>query len=475
MVLLLLFGYVLTLDVDRVPLAVWDRSRTPESRELVSRFEGSRYFEVALRAAGYPEVEEAIDDGRVLAALVIPEDFAGRVRSDRPSIVQLLLDGSEANTATIALGYAETVVSGYSADLEVRWAQATGLQGLRRPLDVRSRVWFNTDLESRNFIVPGLIAVIMMIIAALLTSLTVAREWEQGTMEQLIATPVTGPGTDPGQAPPVLRHRDGGPGRWRWRWGSTSSTCRCAEASPSSSGSPRSSWSAPSSLGMLFSIVARSQLLASQMAMVFTFLPAFLLSGFVFSIDNMPPVIRAVTYLVPSRYFVTLLKGIYLKGAGLEIAGRGQRRCSWSSGRQWCWPRPGCSARSSGREEAAPMLERVRHMLVKEFLQVFRDPQMLRRSSSCPRSSRSSSSGTPSPPTSGTSPPPSWTSTGAAASRDLLSRFFRLGLLPPRPRDRRTSGTPRISWTAETAGVILHIDARVRGGPRGRAARRSSR
>ena len=192
-VLLLLFGYVLALDVDRVPLAVRDLSRTPESRELVSRFEGSRYFQVALRAERYPEVEAAIDDGGVLAALVIPEDFAARVRSDRPSVVQLLLDASEANTATIALGYAETVVSGYSADLEVRWAQANGLQGIRPPVDVRSRVWFNTDLESRNFIVPGLISVIMMIIAALLTSLTVAREWEQGTMEQLLATPVTGP------------------------------------------------------------------------------------------------------------------------------------------------------------------------------------------------------------------------------------------------------------------------------------------
>jgi len=191
-VLLLLFGYVLTLDVDRVPLAVWDRSRAPESRELVSRFEGSRYFQVALRAGGYPELEEAIDDGRVLAALVIPEEFSGRIRSDRPSTVQLLLDASEANTATIALGYAEAVVSGYSADLEVRWARAKGLQGIRPPLDVRPRVWFNTDLESRNFIIPGLISVIMMIIAALLTSLTVAREWEQGTMEQLIATPVTG-------------------------------------------------------------------------------------------------------------------------------------------------------------------------------------------------------------------------------------------------------------------------------------------
>ena len=315
-VLLLLFGYVLTLDVDRVPLAVWDRSRTPESRELVSRFEGSRYFQVALRAAGYPEVEEAIDDGRVLAALVIPEDFAGRVRSDRSSIVQLLLDASEANTATIALGYAETVVSGYSADLEVRWAQAKGLQGVRPPLDVRYRVWFNTDLESRNFIIPGLISVIMMIIAALLTSLTVAREWEQGTMEQLIATPVTAPELILGKLLPyfVIGMVDlavaVAMGKYLFHVPMRGSF-------PLLFGIAAVFLVGALSLGMLFSVAARSQLPASQMAMAFTFLPAYLLSGFVFSIDSMPRVVRAVTYLVPSRYFVKVIKGIYLKGAGL--------------------------------------------------------------------------------------------------------------------------------------------------------------
>ena len=315
-VLLLLFGYVLTLDVDRVPLAVWDRSRTPESRELVSRFEGSRYFQVALRADGYPEVEEAIDDGRVLAALVIPEDFGGRVRSDRSSIVQLLLDASEANTATIALGYAETVVSGYSADLEVRWAQAKGLQGVRPPLDVRYRVWFNTDLESRNFIIPGLISVIMMIIAALLTSLTVAREWEQGTMEQLIATPVTAPELILGKLLPyfVIGMVDlavaVAMGKYLFHVPMRGSL-------PLLFGIAAVFLVGALSLGMLFSVAARSQLPASQMAMAFTFLPAYLLSGFVFSIDSMPRVVRAVTYLVPSRYFVKVIKGIYLKGAGL--------------------------------------------------------------------------------------------------------------------------------------------------------------
>jgi len=315
-VLLLLFGYVLTLDVDKVPLAIRDLSRTPESRELVSRFEGSRYFQVALRAERYPEVEAAIDDGGVLAALVIPEDFAARVRSDRPSVVQLLLDASEANTATIALGYAEAVVAGYSSDLEVRWAKAKGLQGIRPPLEVHPRVWFNTDLESRNFIVPGLISVIMMIIAALLTSLTVAREWEQGTMEQLIATPVTGPELVLGKLLPyfVIGMADlsvaVAMGKYLFHVPMRGSL-------PLLFGIAAIFLVGALSLGMLFSVAARSQLPASQMAMAFTFLPSYLLSGFVFSIDSMPAVVRAVTYLVPSRYFVKVIKGIYLKGVGL--------------------------------------------------------------------------------------------------------------------------------------------------------------
>ncbi|HSL91423.1 MAG TPA: ABC transporter permease, partial [Candidatus Limnocylindrales bacterium] len=191
MVMLFLFGYALTLDVDRVPVAVWDQSGTPASRELVSRFEGSRYFDVRLRAGGYRDIEDGIEEGSVLAALVVPRDFAARLATGRETSVQFLLDGSDSNTATIALGYAEATVHGYSRDVAVRAGGSAAQEVLRDPLEMRPRVWFNADLESKNYIVPGLIAVIMMVIAALLTSLTVAREWEQGTMEQLIATPVT--------------------------------------------------------------------------------------------------------------------------------------------------------------------------------------------------------------------------------------------------------------------------------------------
>lgn len=318
MLMLFLFGYALTLDVDRVPIAVWDQSGTPESRELVSRFEGSRYFHVRLRAAGYRDIEGAIVAGSVLAALVVPREFAARLSAGRGASVQFLLDGSDSNTATIALGYAEAAVRGYSRDVALRGVGVPAQGILHDPLEVRPRVWFNADLESKNYIVPGLIAVIMMVIAAMLTSLTVAREWEQGTMEQLLSTPVTPSEMILGKLLPYFA------------LGMLDVVIAVAMGEflfqVPLRGSPALLFGMAAvflagalSLGMLISIVTRSQLLATQMAMVLTFLPSFLLSGFVFAIGNMPGAIRAVTYVVPSRYLVSILKGVYLKGIGLSV------------------------------------------------------------------------------------------------------------------------------------------------------------
>jgi ABC-2 type transport system permease protein len=318
MLMLLLFGTALTLDVDRVPIAVWDQSGSPESRELVSRFEGSRYFDVRLRAGGYRDIEGAIEEGSVLAALVVPRDFAARLAAGRESPVQFLLDGSDSNTATIALGYAEAAVRGYSRDIAVR-ATGVAAQGLLRdPLEMRPRVWFNADLESKNYIIPGLIAVIMMVIAALLTSLTVAREWEQGTMEQLISTPVTPRELILGKLLPyfAIGMLDVaiavGMGEFLFRVP--------LRGNPAILFGMAAVFLAGSlSLGMVISIVTKSQLLATQMAMVLTFLPSFLLSGFVYAIGNMPKAIQVVTYAIPSRYLVSILKGVYLKGVGFSV------------------------------------------------------------------------------------------------------------------------------------------------------------
>jgi ABC-2 type transport system permease protein len=263
-------------------------------------------------------LEERIDAGRALVGLVIPSDFAERIETGRQATVQLIVDGSDSNTATIAIGYAEAICRTYAQEVAIETLRRLGGPSIRTPLEIRPRVWFNADMESRNYIIPGLIAVIMMVIAALLTSLTVAREWERGTMEQLISTPVKGAELILGKLIPyfVIGMLDvllavlmgeflfGVPLRGNVGLLFAMAAIFMAGAL---------------SMGMLISIVTKSQLLASQVAMTTTFLPAFLLSGFMVPIANMPIVIRGITHIVPARYFVSLLHAIYLKGVGLEI------------------------------------------------------------------------------------------------------------------------------------------------------------
>jgi drug efflux transport system permease protein len=323
MLLLLLYGYALTLDVDNVPMIVWDQSQTSASRDFISRFGGSRYFSIEGYGWNYRELEREIDSGDALLALVVPRDFADQVRAGRPAAVQLIVDGSDSNTATLAVGYADAITQTYSQALSLQEIQRLGGPALRSPVDFRPRVWFNPELESRNYIIPGLIAVIMMVIAALLTSQTVAREWERGTMEQLISTPVTGRELILGKLLPyfsiglldvllaVLL------GKFLFRVPLRGSVLLLfVSASIFLVGTM--------ALGILISVVAKNQLMANQLAMVVTFVPSFLLSGFVFPIANMPAVIQWITRLVPARYFITLLKGIYLKGVGVDVlAGEG--------------------------------------------------------------------------------------------------------------------------------------------------------
>lgn len=316
--LLILFGYALTLDVDEVPLVVWDQSGTQASRDFISRFAGSPYFALRRFVQTYAEVERAIDGGQALVALVIPVDFAQDLGSGGIAQAQVIVDGSDSNTATIVLGYVETIARTYNQEVAIEQATRRSGRTVMAPLALLPRVWFNADMESKNYIIPGLIAVIMMVIAAMLTSLTVAREWETGTMEQVIATPLTGPELILGKLLPyfgigmldvlvaVLM------GEWLFEVPLRGNVALLF-------GMAAVFLAGALSLGMLISIVTKAQLLASQLAMVVTFLPAFLLSGFMYDINNMPPVIQAITHVVPARYFVSLLKGIYLKGIGLEL------------------------------------------------------------------------------------------------------------------------------------------------------------
>lgn len=313
--LLLLFGYALTLDVDRIPTWIDDRDQTPQSRALIDRFRGSRYFTIVGQEGGYKAIQSGIDKNTVLLGLVIPNDFSRKLARNEEAQVQLLLDGSDSNTASIAAGYAEALILGYTVELREDAFRARGMGELKLPIDPRVRVLYNNELKSKNFIVPGLIAVILMIIAALLTSLTIAREWENGTMEQLLSTPVRPSELLMGK---LLAY---------FALGMIDMAIALVLGVGVFGVPLRGNPLLLVSLSALFlfgalcwgiflSTVTRSQLLAFQTSMLSSFLPSFLLSGFIYSIENMPLVIQQVTRIVPARYFVTILQGIFLKGVG---------------------------------------------------------------------------------------------------------------------------------------------------------------
>lgn len=318
MLLLLLFGYALTLDVDRIPTVVYDQDNSPQSRELVARFAGSRYFSIVARQGGYGEIVRRVNHSQALLGIVIPRDFGHKLAGNEVGEVQLLLDGSDSNTASIAAAYAQALVLAYSTELREAQMIRRGAGRLRPPIDPRMRVLYNNEMKSRNFIVPGLIAVILMIIAALLTSLTIAREWENGTMEQLQSTPVRPSELLLGKLAAyfLLGMADMaialavGVGVFRVPLhGST----LLLVASSALFLVGALSW------GIFLSAVTRSQLLAFQASLLSSFLPAFMLSGFIFAIEDMPFVIQQVTRIVPARYFVSILQGIFMKGVGLAV------------------------------------------------------------------------------------------------------------------------------------------------------------
>jgi len=318
LLMLLLFGYALNLDVDRIPTLVYDADHSATSRELIQRFQGSRYFDIRGFAEDVLSIERGIDRSQILMGISIPRDYSQRIQAGERANVQILLDGSDSNTASIALGYAESIMGAYAYELRsVGENRSMGLT-LNVPIDPRLRVWYNNTLESKNYVVPGLVGVILMIIAALLTSLTVSREFEVGTLEQLLSTPVRASEIVLGKmlaffligAVDALTSILAGiyvfhvPFR-----GSVpllaASTCVFL--------------SGAFFMGILVSAVAKSQLLAFQLGILTSFLPSFLLSGFIYAIENMPSGIQIITRFVPARYFITILKGIFLKGVGLEV------------------------------------------------------------------------------------------------------------------------------------------------------------
>lgn len=318
LMLLLLFGYALTLDVDRIPTVIYDQDQTPQSREVVQRLRGSRYFQIVEAQGDYRKIVDRINRSTALMGVVIPNRFAHKIEANEEAQIQILVDGSDSNTAGIGAGYAEALIMAYAQELREARMIRQGMSRPKFPLDARVRVLYNNEMKSRNFIVPGLIAVILMIIAALLTSLTVAREWESGTMEQLLSTPVRPTELLLGKlcAYFVLGMFDMAIALFVGV-GIFGVPLRGSTLLLVSSGAlflfGALCW------GIFLSTVTRSQLLAYQLSLLSSFLPAFLLSGFIYAIENMPVVIQQFTRIVPARYFVSILQGVFLKGIGFSL------------------------------------------------------------------------------------------------------------------------------------------------------------
>jgi drug efflux transport system permease protein len=306
-VLLLIFGYGVSLDAEHVPIALVVEKPSTDTASLTGGFQQSRYFAPVFMHTLH-DAEAALMLHRVDAIVHLRSNFARRLRQPGGAPVQVIVNGVDANTARLVLGYVQGVWQ--------RWLQQEARAGghaLNAPLQVDPRIWFNSELRSRNFLVPGLIAIIMTLIGALLTALVMAREWERGTMEALLVTPVTMAEVLLGKVLPYFVLGTGGMAlsvaMGVWLFGvplrgsllllfATASLFLLAALG----------------MGLLISTVTKNQFVAGQVAIIATFLPAFILSGFIFDIGSMPRVVQAITYLLAARYFVAILQTIFLAG-----------------------------------------------------------------------------------------------------------------------------------------------------------------
>jgi len=312
-ILVLLFGYGVNLDLKGLPVYVYDRDGSQQSQDLLKRFQASDYFQIVRVVNDYPALARSLDDGHAKMGIVVPWDFSQCLRDGRPTQVQALVDGTDDNTANVLIGYGQAVVQSYSSDIQLDWLRNRGQLAQLAAVSVETRTWYNENLESSAFIVPGVLALVMSAIGAFLTSLTIAREWERGTMEQLISTPVTPLEIMLGKLAPyfvigmfdvivcalIAIHWFQVPFRGSFLTLLVSSAMFMVVVL---------------SLGFFISVIAGSQLAASQIALLITFLPAFLLSGFLYSIEQMPIVLQWITRILPARYYVSVLKKIFLKG-----------------------------------------------------------------------------------------------------------------------------------------------------------------
>lgn len=314
--MLIMYGYGIRYDVDNVPLTILDYDQTPESRDLTQQMLRSGYFQLVRWARDQHEVDHDLSVDASKAAVIIPVQFAARIRSGEPATVQAIIDGSDSNTATIAQGYLLAMIARYGAVL------STQNPGLRTegvpPIELQSRVWYNPELKSVNFIVPGVIAVIMMIVGAILTALSIVKEKERGTIEQILVSPIRPLEMMVGKIIPyvIIAFIDLTivvvAGYVIFAVPIKGSLFQLAVFA-------LFYLTASLGTGVFVSTIADTMQTAMLAAIFISLMPSILLSGFVFPLENMPAPIRVISYFFPGRYFVTAIRGIYLKGVGVGV------------------------------------------------------------------------------------------------------------------------------------------------------------
>jgi ABC-2 type transport system permease protein len=314
--LLILFGYAVSFDVKNIPLAVYDQDNSTVSRSFTDRFTRNGYFNLVERMRSDNDIQDRLDSGKARVILNIPRDFSKHLRAQKTVDIQILVDGADPNWASSALAYINGILQTYQQE-RIRAVFIKRGAPLRLPIDLVTRIWYNETLRSLNFFVPGLICVILMQMSATLTSLTIVSEKEQGTMEALVVSPVRKNELMLGKVLPyvIIAFMDvilvtsigifwfGVPFKGNIVFLLFSSFIFLLGAM---------------SIGVFVSTNARSSQEAIQISLLTTMLPAILLSGFVFPIENMPLILRGITYILPARYFLTILRGIFLKGIGLN-------------------------------------------------------------------------------------------------------------------------------------------------------------
>jgi ABC-2 type transport system permease protein len=309
---LMIFGYAVTMDVNNIPTAVYDLDKSYESRELLRRLESSGYFDILYFVESPEAIKELLDKGKVITAIQMNRGFSADIKKGIKTEIQILLDGTDSNTATIAMNYASRVVAKYAADIGIKHLPSSPAL-----LDVRTRAWYNPDLKSRNYNVPGVIALMIMLICLLLTSMAIVREREIGTMEQLMVTPIKPIEFILGKTIPFALI-----GFFDMFLvavvGLSWFNIPIRGSIPLLTLSTAIYLLSVLGIGLFISTISKTQ----QQALMATFLffaPAVLLSGFMFPIENMPEIIQYGTYLNPLRYFLVILRGIFLKGNGINI------------------------------------------------------------------------------------------------------------------------------------------------------------